>query len=122
MWPKSGAALSSRKSCRVRKRRKPRNLRPGGRRKGSPVTESEEGPCSAASFGQQHFNSPVRHANRVGLKVNFCRRENGFAGADVELSAMQRTFDDVAVEPAVRKQRVGMRAYVIGRKNRSVDV
>jgi len=56
------------------------------------------------------------------LQIDFSRGANCFAGADVELAAMQRALDDRIVEPAVGQQRVGMAADIIRCKDIAADV
>src|SRR5580658_7022213 len=69
---------------------------------------AEANEVSACRLGQQHFDLPFDHTHGIGAKIGFSRRADGFSGADVELAAMQRTFDDVVVEPAVGQQSVSV--------------
>src|SRR5258708_40101994 len=77
---------------------------------------------NSSSEGQQHFNPPFDNANRISAKVNLDRVADGLSGTDIELTAMQRALDDVGIKPTIRQQRVGMGAYVVGRKNFSSNI
>ena len=69
-----------------------------------------------------HLDVVFDDAHRVGLDVFIDRRALTFAGLHVEATAMQRAFDDVAIEKAIGQHRKGMGAGIVGRIELAVHV
>ena len=57
-----------------------------------------------------------------GLDVAGNGRPQAFASFDLEAACVQRTFNDVAIEPSVGEQRKGVRADVAGREDFAAEV
>jgi hypothetical protein len=79
-------------------------------------------PAASWRLGDLHFAPAVADAGRKATQVAGDRVAQGLARPHVELAAMRRAFDDVAVQPAVRQQGVGMGADVVGGEERAVHV
>ena len=58
----------------------------------------------------------------LGLIPSSSRRALALAGLDVEAAAVQRTFDDIAVEKAVGQHGKSMRAGIVGRIELAIHV
>src|ERR1700730_9787206 len=60
--------------------------------------------------------------DRIDLDVVVDRRSKGLSRPHVEAPGMERAFDAVAVEPAIRQQRGGVRADVVGGADLAIEV
>src|SRR5262249_30997042 len=68
------------------------------------------------------LNLVAHHSYLVGLEIARNGRAQTLPGLDLESSGMKRTFDHLAIEPAVGEHGEGVRTDIVGGVNRAVEV
>jgi hypothetical protein len=61
-------------------------------------------------------------ADQIGFDIARDRRTEPLAGLDLTASTVKRTFNDIALQPALAEQRLGARADIIGGVKFTADV
>src|SRR5437763_7468044 len=85
------------------------------------MDDVDQGPVAALSV-ELDLYFPVDDAHRVGLQIFGRGRVEHPSGADIKAGGVQRTLDELAVEPAVGQPGIGVGADVVGREKSAVDV
>src|SRR5665213_1388032 len=94
----------------------------GGAACRAPAARPGDPPRRRALCVEPDLDIVADDTHRIGLEVVADRRAEALAGLHLEPSAMQRAFDDLAVEPALGQLGVGVGAEVVGGVDFAVDV